>query len=53
LVEKQIKQYKRTCGSAKFTSVPEVIEDVLERHRQAKEKMKILSPPTPRITLSY
>jgi NAD+ synthase len=53
LVEKQIKQYKRTYGSAKFTSVPEVIEDVLERHRQAKEKMKILSPPTPRITLSY
>jgi NAD+ synthase len=53
LVEKQIKQYKKTYVSAKFTSVPEVVEDVLKRHQQAKGKMKILSPPTPRITLSY
>jgi NAD+ synthase len=53
LVEKQIEQYKKIYGSAKFTSVQEVVEDVLKRHRQAKGKMKILSPPTPRITLAY
>jgi NAD+ synthase len=52
LVEKQIEQYKKTCGNAKFTSVQEVVEDVLKRHRQAKAKLKILSPPTPRITLT-
>ena len=53
LIEKQIKQYKKTYGSAKFTTVQKVVEDVLKRHQQAKGKMKILSPPTPRITLSY
>ena len=53
LIEKQIKQYKKTYGSAKFASVQKVVEDVLKRHLQAKRKMKILSPPTPRITLSY
>ena len=53
LVENQIRHYKTTYGSAKFTSVHEVVEDVLERHRQAKRKMKIISPPTPQITLSY
>jgi len=53
LIEKQIKQYKKTYGSAKFASVQKVVENVLKRHLQAKRKMKILSPPTPRITLSY
>lgn len=53
LVENQIEQYKKTYGSAKFACVQEVVEDVLKRHQQAKGKMKILSPPTPRITLSY
>jgi NAD+ synthetase len=52
LIEKQIKQYKKTYGSAKFTTVQKVVEDVLKRHQQAKVKMKILSPPTPRITLT-
>ena len=52
LIENQIKQYKKTYGSAKFTSVQKVVEDVLKRHQQAKGKMKILSPPTPRITLT-
>jgi NAD+ synthase len=53
LIENQIKQYKNTYGRAKFTSVQKVVEDVLKRHQQAKGKMKILSPPTPLITLSY
>jgi NAD+ synthase len=53
LVENQIEHYKKIYGKAKFTSVQAVVEDVLARHQQAKTKMKILSPPTPRITLSY
>ncbi len=53
LVEKQIEQYKKIYGGTKFTSVQKAVEDVLKRHQQAKGKMKILSPPTPRITLSY
>jgi NAD+ synthase len=53
LVESQIKQYNETYGNAKFTSVQAVVEDVLKRHQQAKRKMKILHPPTPRITLNY
>ncbi len=53
LVESQIKQYKKTYGSARFTSVEEIVADVLKRHQQAGEKMKIIHPPTPRITLTY
>ncbi|MGD9240502.1 MAG: NAD(+) synthase [Desulfobacterales bacterium] len=53
LIEKQIKQYKKIYDRAKFTTVQAVVEDVLKRHRQAKGKMKILSPPTAQITLSY
>jgi NAD+ synthase len=53
LIEKQIEKYNKTYGSSKFTSVHEVVEDVMERHQQAKRKMKILSPPTPRITLCF
>jgi len=48
-----MKHYKKTYGKAKFTSAQEVVEDVLKRHQQAQPKMKILSPPTPRITISY
>jgi NH3-dependent NAD+ synthetase len=53
LIEKQIKQYKKIYDRAKFTTVQEVVEDVLKRHQQAKGKMKIISPPTAQITLSY
>jgi NAD+ synthase len=53
LIEKQIKQYKKIYDRAKFTTVQAVVEDVLKRHQQAKGKMKILSPPTAQITLSY
>ncbi len=52
-VESQIKQYKKTYGRALFTSVEEIVADVLKRHQQARGKMKIIHPPTPRITLSY
>ena len=52
-VENQIKQYEKTYGSALFSSVDDIVADVLKRHRQAKRKMKIIHPPTPRITLTY
>lgn len=53
LIEKQIENYTSVYGAAKFTSVESVVDDVLNRHRQALAKMKIIHPPTPRITLSY
>jgi NAD+ synthetase len=53
LIERQIQRYTDVCGSAKFDSVKTVVDDVLDRHQLAKEKMKIIHPPTPRITLSY
>lgn len=53
LIERQIKQYQSVFGTAKFDSVKAVVEDVFSRHQQAKKKMKIIHPPTPRITLSY
>jgi NAD+ synthase len=53
LIEKQIERYESIYGDGKFSSAQAVVEDVLKRHQQAKRKMKILHPPTPRITLSY
>ena len=53
LVERQIKRYTDICGNAKFNSVKAVVQDVLNRHQMAKEKMKIIHPPTPKITLTY
>ena len=53
LIEKQIQQYQSVFGNAKFDSVTAMVDDVLDRHQQAKDKMKIIHPPTPPITLSY
>lgn len=53
LVEQQIENYKALFGRAKFESVANVVADVLRRHIGAKQKMKILHPPTPEITLLY
>ena len=53
LVEKQIQHYQSIYGTAKLSSVEAVVDDVLERHQQARAKMKILHPPIPQITLSY
>jgi len=53
LVEKQMEHYASTYGEEKFSSLEAVVDDVLKRHQQAKGKMKIIHPPTPRITLSY
>ena len=53
LIERQIKQYQSVFGSKKFNSVKAVVEDVLHRHQRAKDKMKIIHPPTPKISLFY
>ncbi|MGD8990704.1 MAG: NAD(+) synthase [Desulfobacterales bacterium] len=53
LIEQQIQQYQSVYGTKKFDAVKDVIEDVFNRHQQAKNKMRIIHPPTPRITLSY
>jgi NAD+ synthase len=53
LVEQQINQYQKVFGNAKFQTVEQVVNDVLIRHRKAKNKMKIIHPPTPEIMLHY
>ena len=53
LVEKQVEYYKSVFGREKFASVEEVVDDVIRRHHSAKKKMKIIHPPTPKISLMY
>ena len=53
LIERQIQQYQSVYGTKKLDAVRAVVEDVLNRHQQAKSKMKIIHPPTPKITLTY
>jgi NAD+ synthase len=53
VVEKQMEHYQKVFGAVKFTSVDHVVADVLRRHEMAKGKMKILHPPSPRISLAY
>jgi len=37
----------------KFNNLFEVFDDIHRRHKAAKSKLKILHPPTPKITLEY
>jgi NAD+ synthase len=53
VVETQLAQYEKVFGKAKFTSVEQVVVDVLRRHEIAKGKMKIIHPPSPAISLTY
>ena len=53
LVEKQMQHYMTVFGVSKFARVDQVVEDVLRRHEIAKGKMKIIHPPSPKISLSY
>ena len=53
VVEKQMEHYKKVFGAVKFTSVDQVVADVLRRHEIAKGKMKIIHPPSPDISLTY
>jgi NAD+ synthase len=53
LVKKQIEQYRSIYGNPKLTTVEQVIDDIADRHRGAMNKVKIVHPPTPEITLAY
>jgi len=53
LVEKQMGHHQKVYGIIKFQTVKDVIEDILKRHSTAKNKVKIIHPPTPEITLQY
>ncbi len=53
VVETQLAHYEKVFGKAKFTSVEQVVVDVLRRHEMAKGKMKIIHPPSPAISLTY
>jgi NAD+ synthase len=52
-VEQQMQMYQNIFGETKFQTAAHVVEDILKRHRTAKNKMQIVHPPTPNITLHY
>jgi hypothetical protein len=52
-VEKQIAKYKSLYGEPRLNSVRQVIDDIDRRHQLALSKVKIVHPPTPKITLVY
>lgn len=53
LVEAQLSHYEEVFGTRKFTSVQQVVADILRRHEIAKGKMKIIHPPSPQISITY
>jgi NAD+ synthase len=53
VIEKQLDHYKTAFGASRFSSVRQMVEDILGRHETAKGKMKIVHPPSPRISLVY
>jgi NAD+ synthase len=53
LVKNQIDHYQSIYGNPKLESVEKVVGDIYRRHRLAMGKVKIVHPPTPKITLSY
>jgi NAD+ synthase len=53
VVEAHLAHYKKVLSAAKFTSVDQMVADVLRRHEIAKGKMKIIHPPSPKISLTY
>jgi NAD+ synthase len=53
LVKKQIEDYRYIYGNPRLDSVEGVVEDIDRRHQQALNKVKIVHPPTPKITLNY
>jgi NH3-dependent NAD+ synthetase len=53
LAEQQMQVYQNIFGETKFQTVEHVVDDILKRHRMAKNKMQIVHPPTPKISLHY
>lgn len=53
LVLRQIETYRSSFGRTLFATVSDVVTDVIKRHAVARQKMAIIHPPTPAITLIY
>ncbi|UCF91399.1 MAG: NAD(+) synthase [Desulfobacterales bacterium] len=53
LIEQQMGQYRSVFGKTKFESAEQLLDDIARRHHIAREKVKIIHPPTPKITLFY
>ena len=53
LVKRQIEDYRSIYGNPRLDSVEGVVEDIDRRHQLALRKVKIVHPPTPKITLNY
>lgn len=53
LAKKEVQDYEREYGKKKFQITDEMVNDVLRRNKIAIEKAKLVSPPSPKITLSY
>ena len=53
LVEEQIAYYQSTYGEPHLTTVEQVVDDIYRRHQSALNKVKIVHPPTPEISLVY
>ena len=53
IVDKQIAHYQSVYGKSQLESVEAVVNDIHTRHQRAMGKVKIVHPPTPKITLAY
>jgi len=53
LIEPQLQHYRQAFGAAKFLNPAQVVADILRRHAIARDKMTIIHPPSPQITLTY
>jgi NAD+ synthase len=52
-VKPQVQRYRSMFGKDPFTSVAALVSDIIRRHHLAQNKMKIIHPPSPRISLEY
>ncbi|MFH1072666.1 MAG: NAD(+) synthase [Nanoarchaeota archaeon] len=53
VVRQQFTEYRTLYGKDKFTTVPEVVSDIIRRKKIAAAKAEIIHPPIPLITLQY
>jgi NAD+ synthase len=52
-IKEDIEKYRKLFGKKKFETVEEVVDDIMRRREIAKGKARVVSPPTPAITLLY
>ena len=53
LIIQQIDIYRSNYGEPSLTTVDQVVDDIDRRHQTALNKVKIVHPPTPEISLVY